>query len=590
MRRVIFTSVLVFALCGIVSGYELEVSWIYGENPPDFNRSPEYPTTSDLIHFTIPTDVFSSQQIAEQALGGTPTLSIYPADRTIELLFQSPPQDSPVPIDEPVCGLEGYFGPLEQGRWLFFSQFPGTIVLDSIDVIIPSPTIFGYVRTDGGLGIGDVTMTFSNGGGTTNTDSSGYYAMRVPEGWSGTATPSMSGYAFSPPQRVYNNVTSDISGQNYIASKLLPPTKGRVKFIGTALKADEIYDGQIILGNYSIPVAVNEVIDDPNNLLDGITDVNTYYNQPLDIRPNSYGKVYIYGYYRKGVFDQDFGRVNAFQKPYYIIRLGDVSGNGEVSNYDALIAIQYAAGLLILKPEQIWAADVDDNGKVNADDVDLIEQYAAGSIERFPGDDEPLDYFTEQFSSAEDAFDLSNISIMFKPAKDGTSYGAYLKEITQLPTDPNDGIDLELDDDDYEFVALSDEVTVSIFGSNFSSFYVGSNGYITFTDGDNSYSGTLSDHFDTKRISCLFVDLNPSEAGLVSSRQLADRVAVTWENVPEYGKSDSNTFQVEMYFDGRIRLSWLAMAAQKGVVGLSNGIGVPIDFQETDISERYPKL
>jgi hypothetical protein len=40
-----------------------------------------------------------------------------------------------------------------------------------------------------------------------------------------------------------------------------------------------------------------------------------------------------------------------------------------------------------------------------------------------------------------------------------------------------------------------------------------------------------------------------------------------------------------MYFDGRIQISWLAVASQKGIVGLSDGKGVPEDFEETDFSE-----
>jgi hypothetical protein len=56
--------------------------------------------------------------------------------------------------------------------------------------------------------------------------------------------------------------------------------------------------------------------------------------------------------------------------------------------------------------------------------------------------------------------------------------------------------------------------------------------------------------------------------------------------VPEYGESNSNTFQIEMYFDGRIQLSWLGIASENGIVGLSDGLGIPPEFQETDFSEK----
>ncbi|MBA7684737.1 hypothetical protein ES703_93145 [subsurface metagenome] len=371
----------------------------------------------------------------------------------------------------------------------------------------------------------------------------------------------------------------------------LPPRKGRIKFIGTAVKADE-QDGELVgHSRYYVPVTIDEVLEDADNLLYDVVNVTVCYDEPLDIQPDSYGKVNVYGYYWKDDGPLQYrGRVDASHNPYYLIRLGDVSGNGTVSYDDASLAAQYGEGHLDLAPEQIWAADVDGNGQVNDYDEDFILQYAAGLIERFPADDEALDYFTEQFSSGTDTFDLSNKSIMFTPTKDGTSYSAHLKEITQLPTDPAGGTDLGMGDDNYEFVSLSNQATVSIFGSSFSSFYVGSNGYITFTEGDNDYSETLSDHFDTIRISGLFNDLNPSGDGLVNWKQLADRVVVTWENVHEYGESNSNTFQVEMYFDGRIQLSWLGIAVENAIVGLSDGLGMPQDFQETDLSDAYPLL
>jgi hypothetical protein len=66
--------------------------------------------------------------------------------------------------------------------------------------------------------------------------------------------------------------------------------------------------------------------------------------------------------------------------------------------------------------------------------------------------------------------------------------------------------------------------------------------------------------------------------------QLIDRVAVTYENIPEFRDDGANTFQVEMFFDGRIRISWLEIGAEDGLVGLSDGLGIPLGLQETDFS------
>ena len=162
-------------------------------------------------------------------------------------------------------------------------------------------------------------------------------------------------------------------------------------------------------------------------------------------------------------------------------------------------------------------------------------------------------------------------------------YAGYIEDITALPSEAAGGLQLSLGDDDYEQVTLG-AASVPFYGSNYSSFYVGSNGYVTFGAPDSQYSESLSNHFDTARISAMFDDLNPNQGGTVSWKQFADRVAVTWEDVPQYNAGDRNTFQIEMFFDGQIRLSYLAVGATDGITGLSEGLGQSAGFQETDLS------
>jgi hypothetical protein len=125
---------------------------------------------------------------------------------------------------------------------------------------------------------------------------------------------------------------------------------------------------------------------------------------------------------------------------------------------------------------------------------------------------------------------------------------------------------------------------VSLYGVSYSTFYVGSNGYVTFNSGDSSYIESFASHFNRPRIAALFDDLNPGVGGTVSWRQLADRAVVTWQNVPEYGTTNANTLQIEMQFSGVIRISYLGVAAVDGLAGLSRGTGQPADFFETDLS------
>ena len=194
----------------------------------------------------------------------------------------------------------------------------------------------------------------------------------------------------------------------------------------------------------------------------------------------------------------------------------------------------------------------------------------------------------EQFTGGSDSFDLDSKAIMFTP--DAAGYTIAARWIGALPTDPAGGTTLMLDDDDAAAVSLVDGKTARLYGQSYGNFYVGSNGYITFTQSDTDYSETLADHFDTARISVLFDDLNPSVSGQVSWLQLSDRAVVTWEAVAEIGTGSPNTIQVEMYFDGRIQLAWLGVASQDGIVGLSNGLGLPSGFVETDFFITRPEI
>ena len=92
-----------------------------------------------------------------------------------------------------------------------------------------TPVISGYVRDDSSYGISGVTLTFSNGGGTATTSSSGYYSRSVSCGWSGTVTPSLSCYSFSPTSRSYSSVTSNQSSQNYTGNYSSPRISGYVR-------------------------------------------------------------------------------------------------------------------------------------------------------------------------------------------------------------------------------------------------------------------------------------------------------------------------------------------------------------------------
>lgn len=65
-------------------------------------------------------------------------------------------------------------------------------------------------------------------------------------------------------------------------------------------------------------------------------------------------------------------------------RLGDVTSDGSINSFDALLTIRYILGNDTLTKEEIAAADVDGNGKINTLDALYILKFTTGEISKFP--------------------------------------------------------------------------------------------------------------------------------------------------------------------------------------------------------------
>jgi hypothetical protein len=83
----------------------------------------------------------------------------------------------------------------------------------------------------------------------------------------------------------------------------------------------------------------------------------------------------------------------------------------------------------------------------------------------------------------------------------------------------------------------------------------------------------------------LFDDLDPTAGGQISYLLFKDGIVVTFEDVAEYGSATTNTFQIEMRFGGKIIVTFLDVAAEDGLAGLSNGRGMPEYFTMCNLSE-----
>jgi hypothetical protein len=186
-------------------------------------------------------------------------------------------------------------------------------------------------------------------------------------------------------------------------------------------------------------------------------------------------------------------------------------------------------------------------------------------------------YFTEMIESG---VDVEGLTARFIPDGSGDHYSVCVDPATELPTDPTGGTTVAAGDD-YTSLVNTGGTPFPFYGTDYNSFYVCSNGFITFGADINDWSETVDEHFDYARIAALWDDLNPTVHGQISYRILADRIAVTWDGVAEYSTSNYNTFQAELFFDGEINITWIDVDLDDCLIGLSNGGGTPVDWPDS---------
>lgn len=260
------------------------------------------------------------------------------------------------------------------------------------------------------------------------------------------------------------------------------------------------------------------------------------------------------------------------------VPFGLVCGAPDDTAVSSTLQTQHDVALAPLLPETTYYLTVDatdEAGNTAGDDN-------GGACYSFTTPVVP-DFFAEQFTTG---VDLAGSTTTFTP-NGSNDYYEFCTEsgVVALPTDPAGGTDLGLGDDTPASFTLGGGATVNLYGLAYDTLWVGPNGYLTFGAGDSDYTETFAEHFALPRVAAVFDDLNPASGGSVSYRQLADRVAVTWDAVPEISTSNTNTFQIEMFFDGGIRITWLQIDVLDAIAGLSRGLGLDPDFAPTDLSD-----
>ena len=171
------------------------------------------------------------------------------------------------------------------------------------------------------------------------------------------------------------------------------------------------------------------------------------------------------------------------------------------------------------------------------------------------------------------AFDLNESSLTFTRVGD-----AYTAEPAVLGFDPDiepQAIPLVLSDDDAERVALP--FAFPFFDKTYSEVFVHSDGNVTFEEPEASSTSRSFARMAAgpPRIAPLFTDLDPSlPQAAVTAHLAANRVVVTWRDVPEFrfaGTGRRQTFQLALHQDGRIEFHYASINLTDIVVGLVPG-------------------
>jgi hypothetical protein len=190
------------------------------------------------------------------------------------------------------------------------------------------------------------------------------------------------------------------------------------------------------------------------------------------------------------------------------------------------------------------------------------------SLAGCPKSTDRTDWFTQVFT---DGNDLDGLQLNFTPDDGPNGYTQVNSVVSDFPTDPTGGLILDFD-------AMGDPVMagteggeeVPFYGDLYDTLYLSSQGWISYGE-EGTAPTTLGSHFSTAQISVLPVDATV-DGSMVSYLQDDEKLVVTYEDVPGAAKAGLNTFQVELFFNGFIRINYVDIdPLVTGIVGLSFG-------------------
>ncbi len=151
-----------------------------------------------------------------------------------------------------------------------------------------------------------------------------------------------------------------------------------------------------------------------------------------------------------------------------------------------------------------------------------------------------------------------------------------IKEIGVLEpvTIQNHAVNLPPGDDTSTMVNL--QFTFPFYGGNYTQCWINSNGNVTFTAGDTTYTeSTAAFLAGLPKIAAFWDDLNSNTGGKIRYRSSFAELVVEWVDVPEFGQPATNTNSAMLILraDGTIQLKYNDCSLLDGLAGISAGGG-----------------
>lgn len=168
------------------------------------------------------------------------------------------------------------------------------------------------------------------------------------------------------------------------------------------------------------------------------------------------------------------------------------------------------------------------------------------------------------------AFDTDASTFRFVP----NASGGYDISSPTLAFDPVLGTNLSLGDDTSVTGALG--FAFSFFGTSWNDVHISANGAVSF-GADVNASGFFDaqDFFGgAPVIAGYFLDLNPGAGGSVHHKAEATRSVITWNVVPEFGTSSTNTFQLVLRDDDSFDITFVSINSTSAANGSPITFGI----------------